>query len=350
MFELFWREVETVRIVAAAATHPETRIRQDEAATRLAARLGDTRRVEALARGTQIESRASVLSPDGISALASIEERNAIYEAEAPRLAQAAVDALETCLEDVSFLVTSSCTGYMVPGLDVELASRLCLAPTTARLPVTEAGCAGGVVALSRCADYLRIAPASALAVAAELCTLAFHPDTDEGNLTSALLFGDGAGAVFLSSGDPYGPGLEIHDSASYLVPCTQADLGFKLTNAGFYPVLTRSLPDRLAGPAVTAVRGLLNRNGLAEDDVAFWLLHPGGPRVLSTLQKGLGLAPESLRWSWQVLRCSGNTSSAAIFEVISRYMSDPEAPKGWGVAMAFGPGISIEMLLLRRC
>src|SRR5690606_10179687 len=94
-------EVHTVRLVSAATAHPHNRISQAEAASRIADRIGDRRRVEAIARGSQIESRALVLSPDAIAGLNSIEERNAIYEAEAPRLAQEAADALETCLEDV---------------------------------------------------------------------------------------------------------------------------------------------------------------------------------------------------------------------------------------------------------
>jgi predicted naringenin-chalcone synthase len=306
--------------------------------------------VEALARGSQIESRASVLAPEEVTALGSIQERNAIYESEAPRLAQAAAEALQLAFDDVSFLVTSSCTGYMVPGLDVELASRLRLSPQTTRLPITEAGCAGGLVSLARSVDRLRLRPASALAVAVELCSLAFHPDAQEGNLTSALIFGDGAGAVYLQSGSPTNEGLEVVDSSSFLVQSSTDVLGFRLTNTGFYPVLARSLVERLPGPTFGAVEELLARHDLEAKDVDFWLIHPGGPRVLSALQSRFGIEPDSLRWSWRALRQFGNTSSAAIIEVLARYLRDQEAPKGWGIALAFGPGISIEMLLLHRC
>lgn len=107
--------MENVWIRSAAVAHPATRIRQDEAVVRLAETIGLPRQVEALARGSQIEGRASALPIDQIPRLGSIQERNAIYETEAPRLAQAAVDALDECLDEVSFLVSSSCTGYMVP-------------------------------------------------------------------------------------------------------------------------------------------------------------------------------------------------------------------------------------------
>ena len=342
--------VENVWIGSAAASHPRIRIRQDEAVARVAESVGLRRRVEALARGSQIESRASVLPAAEIARLGSIEERNAIYECAAPQLAQAAAEALETCFDDVSFLVTSSCTGYMVPGLDVDLAKRLRLGPHTSHLPITEAGCAGGVVAMARAVDRLQLRPASALVVAVELCSLAFHPDGEEGNLTSALLFGDGAGAVYLRSGSQEDVGVEILDSSSFLVPCSAEVLGFRLTNAGFYPLLSRSLVERLPGPTLEAVKALLARHGLRCEDLSFWLVHPGGPRVLTALQRELKIEPDLLRWSWQALRHSGNTSSAAIIDVLSRYLADPGAPAGWGIALAFGPGISIEILLLRRC
>jgi alkylresorcinol/alkylpyrone synthase len=342
--------LEKVRIVSAAASHPRTRIGQDEAAARVAESIGLHRRVEALARGSQIESRASVLPAAAIAKLGSIEERNAIYEVAAPQLAQEAAEALKSCFDDVSFLVTSSCTGYMVPGLDVELAKRLRLGPQTSHLPITEAGCAGGVVAIARAVDRLRLRPAAALVVAVELCSLAFHPDGEEGNLTSALLFGDGAGAVYLQSGNQDDQGVEIVDSSSFLVPCSAEVLGFKLTNTGFYPLLSRSLVERLPGPTSEAITALLAQHGLCREDLSFWLVHPGGPRVLTALQRELEIEPDLVRWSWQALRHSGNTSSAAIIEVLARYLADPGAPTGWGIALAFGPGISIEMLLLRRC
>jgi predicted naringenin-chalcone synthase len=42
--------------------------------------------------------------------------------------------------------------------------------------------------------------------------------------------------------------------------------------------------------------------------------------------------------------------SSATIFDVLQRYLQDYEEPRGWGVLIAFGPGVSLEMLLVRRC
>jgi alkylresorcinol/alkylpyrone synthase len=341
-----------VRITAAAVHHPPNRLTQAEAAERLTAAIGDGRRIGAIARGSRIEGRSLALPPDEVGALGSIGARNALYEKMAPRLASQVVAGIakKACLSEVGILVTSSCTGYMVPGWDVQLAQTYDLSPTTVRLPITEAGCAGGVVATARATDYLRVHGGKALVVAVELCSLALHLDPEDGNLTSALIFGDGAGALLLDTEGSASSGIEMVDSTSMLIPCSRDALGFALTDSGFYPLLARELADLLPDATHTAVSTLLDRNGLGSNRPDFCLVHPGGPRVLEAVQSSLGLSDHDLRWSWQSLREFGNTSSAAILDVVRRYLEDEGAPKGWGIVIAFGPGVSIELLLVRRC
>jgi len=333
--------------------HPEHRIGQEEAARRIGEATGESRRVAAIARGTRIRERATVLSPDRIGELGSIEERNGVYQRVAPELAvEASREALAHApSKQVGFLATSSCTGYMIPGIDVEVAQRLCLAPTVVHLPITEAGCSGGVVALARTADFLRVHEGSSgLAASVELCSLAFHPRTEAGNLTSALLFGDGAGAALLETGDEPRDCLEVVDSLSFLVPDSQDAIGFALTDQGFYPVLSSDIADLLPGPMEEAVTELVCRNALrVPDHIAFWLVHPGGPKILDGVQATFGLTEDDLRWSWRALSEFGNTSSAAIFDVLNRFTMDRDGPRGWGVVVGFGPGVSIELLLVRR-
>lgn len=349
--------MEPVRIVSAATAHPEHRISQAEAARRIGELAADGRRmgiiarrkVAAFARASQIESRALVLPSDEVQQLGSIEQRNDVYRREAPVLALRAARAAlgEARREAISALISSSCTGYSVPGWGVELAEELRLPCDTARLPITESGCAGGVVALARAVDYLRSrAGVSALAVAAELCSLSFHSGGDEGNLTASLIFGDGAGAALLQTGA--GPGIEVIDSASILIPGTRGALGFDLTDRGFYPVLTRELVTMLPPAMTEAATRMLRKHGLELRQIGAWLLHPGGARILTGIESGLGLAREQTRWSWEAMREAGNTSSAAIFDVLERYLAGPRTPE-YALIAAFGPGVSIELLLVRR-
>jgi alkylresorcinol/alkylpyrone synthase len=345
--------MERVSITSAAAAHPVYRISQAEAAARIGAATRDPRRVAAIARGTRIDQRAIALPPDRIACLGTIEERNQVYRRIAPAIAREAAGAAlaGTARSRVGCLVTSSCTGYMLPGWGVSLVDELGLGCETVRLPVTEAGCAGGVLGIARAADYLRTRPGvSALAVAAELCSLAFHAAAEEGNLTSTLIFGDGAGAALLETGSDKPGRLDIVDSATVLVPGSREVLGFDLTDRGFFPVLSRRLVSLLPAPTRVAATKLLGRNGLSLADARFWLVHPGGARILSSLEACLHLPAGATRWSWQSLREFGNTSSAAIFDVCRRFLDDGSAPTGPGLVVAFGPGVSIELLLVDLC
>ena len=115
--------METARIVSAGVAHPPHRVPQAEAAHQIGLLAGDPRRVAAIARGTKIASRAATLPPEELAKLGGIEERNRIYQETVPGLArEAARSALgETPREQVGCLVTSSCTGYSVPGWGVRL-------------------------------------------------------------------------------------------------------------------------------------------------------------------------------------------------------------------------------------
>jgi alkylresorcinol/alkylpyrone synthase len=337
-----------VRIASVGVAHPEHRISQADAARRIGLQAGDARRVAALARGTCIDQRAIALAPDAIECLTSSGMRNDIYRKLAPALAlEAARKVLrDEAAADIACLVTSSCTGYSSPSWGVGLVRDCALPSTTMRLPITEAGCAGGAVALARAADHLRAhGGGDALAVSVELCSLAFHRGGDVGNITSGLIFGDGAGAALLQTGA--GPGLEVLASSSRLIPDSEHLLGFDLTDQGFYPVLSQDLVDALPGPCEAAIDALLAGRGLQRRDIAAWLLHPGGARILRKLEAAMCIDPAQTRWSWASLREVGNTSSAAVFDVLRRYM--PDARSGdYAVLAAFGPGVSIELLLLR--
>jgi alkylresorcinol/alkylpyrone synthase len=346
--------VKSVRLTRVGIEQPPYRIIQADASRQIGDAIRDPRRAAAIAKGTSIKQRALALPPDRIGLLGSIEERNSVYQEVAPPLAiGAARKALDGAgdARDIGLVVTSSCTGYMVPGWDVQLVQELGLSLNTVRLPITESGCAGGVVAIARAADYLRVHPEQqALVIAAEICSLAFHPLVESGNLTSALIFADGACAALLEvDGSEPGAGLQIVDSLSSLIPCSRQALGFDLTDKGFYPVLTRELTEILPAAAGAAACRLLEAHGLHLDEIAFWLIHPGGARILSGLEKQFGLEAGAFRWSWDSLRESGNMSSVSVLDLLRRYLDDDAAPRGWGVVMAFGPGVSLELLLVRR-
>ncbi len=289
-------------------------------------------------------TRYTVQPLERVFAPADFGERLRVYAEEAPRLAaQASRSALAAAgakADQVDLAISVSCTGYLVPALEVHLANELGLPAQALRIPLTELGCAGGAAALGlahRCLEGG--AQRLALVVCVELCSLTFQPqDLSLDNLTAAMVFGDGAMAAVIGPGRG---GLEILETGSHLVPRSQSLLGFDLRRDGFHPILDRGLPRALAGALPGAVRGF--QQGRPAD---FYAVHAGGPRIFSAVESALELEPEALDHSRQVFATTGNLSSGSLLAVLAEL---PPDPPGEGLALAFGPGVAIEMLRLRR-
>lgn len=86
------------------------------------------------------------------------------------------------------------------------------------------------------------------------------------------------------------------------------------------------------------------------------WALHPGGATILSGVEKAMGITPEHMRASYDTYINHGNSSSATVISVMDRLRQkdmDELAPGGkvkdFVVGCAFGPGIAIEMCMLKR-
>ncbi len=271
----------------------------------------------------------------------TIAERMTIYAREAPNLAKAAVtralDEAGVGPAEVDLVISVSCTGYMVPALDVRLANELGFKPSVLRLPLTELGCSGGAMALATAHRHLEAQPqAVVLVVCVELCSVTFDPgDLSIDNLTASLVFGDGAAAAVLMTD---GPGLEIRKAGSHLIPESEHLLGFQLTDSGFHPVLGRQLPRELE----TGLAGVVS--GFCDQEVDFYAVHAGGPRIFDAVERALRVPPMGLQASRRCFREVGNLSSASLLFVLAQLTER----SGIGLALAFGPGLAVELLELR--
>lgn len=235
---------------------------------------------------------------------------------------------------DVDLVITVSCTGYLVPSLDVHMAAELGLRPDVLRLPITELGCSAGAAAIAAAHRHLRAFPDDhVLVIAVEVPSLSFQrSDRSLDNLTACLVFGDGAGAAVLGAGD----GLEVVRAASHLVPGTAGVLGFDLRDGGFHVVLDRRLPRVLREHLKPVVDAFMPAP-------EFYVVHAAGPRIFSAVEAALALQPDALDLSRKVFAEVGNTSSAAIFFALERL-----ACQGDGLGLGLGPGVTLELMHLR--
>jgi len=347
------------RLVATATAVPQHSATQEEVKTRLRALLPlDARRLEAalsLFDNTAVERRYSVSPLAEFGRSRALGEISDLYRANAIVLgtdvAARALAAARVRARDIDLVVTVSCTGIMIPSLDAYLVDELDLRRDVRRLPLTELGCAGGAAALARAHDFLRGFPAArALVVAVELPSLSLQRgDVSPANLVATALFGDGAAAAVMEGGATEArPGLRVLETLAHVFPRTTGALGFDLRDDGFHSVLSKEVPALLKTEIAALVRALAARRSLAREDLSFFVLHPGGRKILGVVEEELRLSREDTRASWDVLRDFGNQSSASVLFVLDEHLAErPPARGARGLLAAFGPGLAVELLLL---
>jgi alkylresorcinol/alkylpyrone synthase len=300
-----------------------------------------------------IDQRYSVFPPEYTIEPRPLARINAEYQEKSVELglqvADRALAQAGMTPTDVDMLITVSCTGVMIPSLDAHIATIMKFRPDVRRLPITELGCAAGAAGLGRTWEYLSAFPdRTALLVAVEIPTLTFQRgDSSQANLISAVLFGDGAAGVVVTGREA--PGPRILASECFLFPNSLAAMGFDLRDSGFHIVLSKDVPELIRERVKGLAQGFLSRQGLRQEDISAFLLHPGGQKLLSFMQEELGLSRSDTEISWNILRRYGNLSSASVLFILNEWLVQKEMPSGsYGLLMAFGPGFTAEMILLQ--
>jgi alkylresorcinol/alkylpyrone synthase len=306
----------------------------------------------AVVDNARVDRRHMLYPPEYIIQPRPLERTNCEYQTHSIGLGrQAAEDALKQAglaPSDIDLIITVSCTGFMIPSLDAHLVNEMGFRRDVKRLPITELGCAAGAAALGRAHDHVRAYPdANVLIIAVELPSLTFQRgDTSPANLICCTLFGDGAAAAVLTGRDERG--LQILDAQSFLIPDSLDAMGFDLRTTGFHIVLSKNVPQIVREVIANVTGDFLARHELTRDDLRYFLLHPGGQKLLAFIQEELRLEPRDTELSWRILADYGNLSSATVLFVMKEFLSRPPPnPGDKGLLAAFGPGFSTDMVLL---
>ena len=266
-----------------------------------------------------------------------------------------ALDRAGLLSTDISAFFFTTVTGVATPSIDARLINRLGMAPQIKRLPLFGLGCLAGAAGIARAADYVRAYPDQvALLLSVELCSLTLQgEDLSIPNLIASGLFGDGAAAVLVAGSErhdlksPTGP--EIVATRSIFYPDSERVMGWDISETGFKIVLSADVPKMVEEHMKEDVDSFLGDHGLSRADVASWVCHPGGPKVLETMQETLDLPPGALDVTWRSLREVGNLSSTSVLLVLEETIAKHRpAPGSWGLLTAMGPGFCSELVLLR--
>lgn len=317
----------------------------------------------------EVATRHSVLPLPEIGRPRRLSETMAVYADNARdlglRVGRECLRRARVDPSEVDLIITVSCTGVMIPSLDASLIDALGMRRDVRRLPITELGCFGGAAAVAWAHEYLRGHPdGCVLVIAVELPSLSLQcGDVSPDSLVASAIFGDGAASV-LMKGDSRSPdgarardhrdasapaGVRVLETISHTIPGSTRALGFDLHDDGFHAVLSKDVPALLHGVVGELVDRLTAKAGLTARDLAAFVLHPGGKKVLGAVEDALGLRREDTQPSRDVLRDYGNQSSASVLFVLERWMTDHRPMAGsHGVMGAFGPGLTAELLLLQ--
>jgi alkylresorcinol/alkylpyrone synthase len=343
-----------VEILSLATAHPAFLLTQTEAAERAKELFPHLKRLWPLYDNTGIEVRYNCEPLDWYLKPHSWEERTASFHKHALDLLEQvtlkATDAAGIGLGAIDMIVTNTVTGLAIPSLDAMLFNRLKFAPTVERLPIFGLGCGGGVAGLARAARMAQAAEgAHVLFLTVDLCSLCLRVnDPSPAMFVSSALFGDGAAGVVLhntaddsrdDSWDGSRAAPRILAMGEWCFPETEHIMGWDIKDDGFGIVLSSELPALMSTALAPALQDFLDRNGFRLSDFNGFLFHPGGRKLLETVEQTLGLSREQLDHSWQVLRRYGNMSSATVLFVLDRALK--AGARGRHLLAAFGPGFS---------
>lgn len=278
----------------------------------------------------------------------SLEQRMKLFNEEVVALSEKSIrDCLpDTNLQEITHLITVTCTGLSAPGLDILLTEKLNLPAHIIRTSVNFMGCYAALHALKIANAFCKAdASAKVLIVCTEICTLHFQKSGDTDSILSSTLFADGSAAC-LVVGDEKAKGLSIQQFFSKIALAGQPDMAWQLSANGFLMTLTNHVPKLIKEEIGNLLDYVLGQLNLTIKDVTNWAIHPGGKNILEAVENALSLNSTDLVASYEVLRKYGNMSSATILFVLKQMIQNP-ATKGNIFTVAFGPGITIETVML---
>lgn len=292
---------------------------------------------------------------DGTLSVPTTGKRNELYTQKAKQLfidtARETIDENPSAdRADITHVITVSCTGFFAPEPGFEIIQHLGLSTSTQRYHLGFMGCFAAFPAMKMAKAFCESQPsAKVLVVCLELCSIHLQPSTVTDNLISASVFADGAAGMIISSTKPKS-GFELSQFSTSVAPQSEKDMAWTIGDTGFDMVLSTYVPDIIKSNLKESLQPLFEEYQQNAEQIDHWALHPGGRAILDKIQQKFALSDQQLSPSRQILAEFGNMSSATILFVLENLLHQPPKKNSESVlAMAFGPGLTIESGLLQK-
>lgn len=280
-------------------------------------------------------------------------KRNDLYKKEAASLAH---KAAEMAIQDwggdpseITHVISVSCTGVVIPGIEFSLINSLGLKRSIYRLGINFMGCFGAFKGIEVANAFAKINPKHRiLVVCTELCSLHLQASITPDNLVANSIFADGSAAVVIGSDPSSNENIlwEVIKHYSFGIDNTLEQMSWEASDHGFLMKLSGFVPLSIAKHIKPFTETLLDSHTNHSD--CNWAIHPGGKAILQIIEKKLHLEKEQTLASWNTLSDYGNMSSATFLFVLQN-LRKQKNKKEWSVGLGFGPGLSIEGLLLKK-
>ncbi|GIN70109.1 putative chalcone synthase [Bacillus sp. J14TS2] len=356
------------RIISVGTATPEFVVHQEET-MQLAKRLfsdsmKEVDRLLKVFKNGEIKKRHFVKPLDWYTEPHSFSEKNNVFIESAVGLCLTAIrdcfaqakTKREIGYDEIDAIFLINTTGLSTPSLDARIINQLPFSSQTKRIPIWGLGCGGGASGLSRAHEYCLAYPkAKVLVVGVELCSLTFQlNDRSKSNFIGTSLFSDGAAAVLIGGEDvPYNELVDrslpaILETQSTIMKDSLDVMGWQFEDDGFYVVFSKDIPTLVRNWLQPVMLQFLEQNNLNEAEIAHFIAHPGGKKVIKAYEEALQLPESKTAQSLEILKEYGNMSSVTVFFVLERFMNQSISSGDYGVIAALGPGFSSELLLLR--
>ena len=346
---------DTPRLVSLATAVPPIDLEQEGVTRRAAELFGVTSSAyEWLApiyRNADIDNRHSCVPFEWYLQDHSFGERNQTFIDNAVALleeaAAKALDEAGLTAADIDSIVTVCTTGIATPSLDARLMRRMDFRADVERTPVFGLGCAGGVLGLARAAALARAKPNShVLLLVVEICGLTFrYRDRSKSNLIATALFGDGAAAAVVSCRPDYTDAPRLGPAGEHTWPDSLDVMGWDVADDGLKVIFSRDIPTLVREDLRPVVDAFLAKHGGDLNDIAGFICHPGGAKVLDALEDCFGLQRGDLRYAREVLRAHGNMSAATVLFVLRRALD--QGARGPQLMTTLGPGFTAGLMVV---
>lgn len=360
-------------ITAIGTANPQYKRTQNETAELVCASLdispAKKRLLKSIYNATGIEHRHSVLSdyckkpgefeffPNNTeSSFPTTAERMKVYKDNALHLALAAI---ENCFQtpnsinqnEITHLITVSCTGMYAPGIDIEIVQHLKLNSTVKRTAINFMGCYGAFNGIKIADAICKADPnAKVLVVCVELCTLHFQKSTDITNIISNAIFADGAAAIIIEKKPEHKKCFSLESFYCDLLPQSNQEMAWSIADFGFDIVLTTYVPEVIQSGIAAFTQRLLQQSAQTFSQIDYYAIHPGGIKILEACETALNITAEDNKHSYEVLKNYGNMSSPTVLFVLKKIwdsLTDNDHHKNI-FSCAFGPGLTLESMILK--